>query len=738
MKRSFVHREEEPEAPAKRMNFGEPISLVDIADDGSMSLNAEAERMLRDCSDAPLMVVCVVGRSRTGKSFMLNRILMGLQGARGFKVSPSTRACTKGLWIPGAPIPSHVFWEAIGVPHDSPQPYNVLVVDTEGINALDRDQSYDMRIFTLALLLSSVFVFNSLGAIDETAVSTLSAVASVAESLTAATSRSSRRYEPAGRAHPLDLPSLLWAVRDFSLDIESEGEVQAAASDDEYLESVLSSGSHASSKGMLRSTLVKAFPHRLCQMMVRPAEKEEDMKRLQDLSDDLLRPEFVAAMKSFRSKLYRLARIKHVGNVPVDGNTLCDLLKLYLVAVNSDRVPVVTDAWTQVTQQRIDRAVRDAISPLEQLMLLDPVPDAVSLYFKITHALRSAESHFSAHAFDSQTRADFDRQLQQRVIVALKTLMIRCKEASGTPVLGRLDLGVSFSASSSLGFVDGILGELRSMVESLLCGPSSNSKEVALMLELELAQKGNAQAEVDLEKMRAMWTEANRSVIDRETQISALQEKVAALQSELQGAGDAPPCPAPLHAQHEELLRQHEDTLRQHKTKMSMYEDQLDELDGKLAEVERERNRYRDEKERLALEIETCQRSMAQLKEDLARLRDQLGAKALEVTKLVEDHGQARLEWATRLRESETMAARAQGTSEAMAARLQGMDTLADTLQTVRAKLREQELDNAVLGEKRKAAEEQLRGIKKEMEEKETQLFDGLRTLREMQRVLRR
>lgn len=736
MKRSSARREEESEAPAKRMNFGEPISLVDIADDGSMGLNAEAERMLRDCSDAPLMVVCVVGRSRTGKSFMLNRILMGLQGARGFKVSPSTRACTKGLWIPGAPIPSHVFWDAIGVPHDSSQPYNVLVVDTEGINALDRDQSYDMRIFTLALLLSSVFVFNSLGAIDETAVSTLSAVASVAESLTAATSRSARRYEPTGRAHPLDLPSLLWAVRDFSLDIESEGEVQAAASDDEYLESVLSSGSHASSKGMLRSTLVKAFPHRLCQMMVRPAEKEEDMKRLQDLSDDLLRPEFVAAMKSFRSKLYRLARIKHVGNVPVDGNTLCDLLKLYLVAVNSDRVPVVTDAWTQVTQQRIDRAVRDAISPLEQLMLLDPVPDAVSLHFKITHALRSAESHFSAHAFVS--RADFDRQLQQRVIVALKTLVIRCKEASGTPVHGRLDLGVSFSASSSLGFVDGILGELRSMAESLLCGPHSNSKEVGLRLELELAQRGNAQAEVDLEKMRVMWTEANRGVIDRETQIAGLQEKVAALQSELQVAGDAPPCPAPLHAQHEELLRQHEDALRQHKTKMCAYEDQLDDLDGKLADAERERNRYRDEKERLALEIETCQRSVAQLKEDVARLRDQLGAKAVEVTKLVEDHGQARLEWATRLRESETMAARAQGTSEATAARLQGMDTLADTLQTVRAKLREQELDNAVLGEQRKAAEEQLRGMKKELEEKETQLFDGLRTLREMQRVLRR
>jgi len=218
-----------------------PVALIDLGEGPSatMRVTEEARSLLREAgaSGRPVVVVCVVGRSRTGKSFLLNRGLMNTSTG-GFTVSPSTRACTKGLWIAGPPIPAAEFWANLGVPvpRDAQgQDYDVLVVDTEGINALDRDQSYDMRIFTLALLLSSVFVYNSLGAIDENAISTLSAVASVAESLKHQNgggggavgggagrvgSRAASSSGTAAAASPLELPSLLWVVRDFALDIE--------------------------------------------------------------------------------------------------------------------------------------------------------------------------------------------------------------------------------------------------------------------------------------------------------------------------------------------------------------------------------------------------------------------------------------------------------------------------------------------------------------------------------------
>jgi hypothetical protein len=50
------------------------------------------------------------------------------------------------------------------------KPINVLIIDSEGIGALDADTNHDSRIFSLALLLCSQFIYNSVGAIDENAL----------------------------------------------------------------------------------------------------------------------------------------------------------------------------------------------------------------------------------------------------------------------------------------------------------------------------------------------------------------------------------------------------------------------------------------------------------------------------------------------------------------------------------------------------------------------------------------
>ena len=106
--------------------------------------------------EGPLGVCSVAGMYRTGKSYLLNRML--LDRSNGFGVGPTINPCTKGLWIWARPVP--------GTSPDG-EPLSVLVIDTEGLGAFDESQNHDVRIFTLAILLSSYFVYNSMGAIDE-------------------------------------------------------------------------------------------------------------------------------------------------------------------------------------------------------------------------------------------------------------------------------------------------------------------------------------------------------------------------------------------------------------------------------------------------------------------------------------------------------------------------------------------------------------------------------------------
>lgn len=51
-----------------------------------------------------------------------------------------------------------------------------VMLDTEGIDAWDQTGQYSVQIFSLAVLLSSLFVYNQMGGIDEAALDRLSLV----------------------------------------------------------------------------------------------------------------------------------------------------------------------------------------------------------------------------------------------------------------------------------------------------------------------------------------------------------------------------------------------------------------------------------------------------------------------------------------------------------------------------------------------------------------------------------
>ena len=53
----------------------------------------------------------------------------------------------------------------------------------EGLGAFDEEQNHDTKIFLLALLMSSLLVYNSMGAIDENALNNLSLVVNLSQSL---------------------------------------------------------------------------------------------------------------------------------------------------------------------------------------------------------------------------------------------------------------------------------------------------------------------------------------------------------------------------------------------------------------------------------------------------------------------------------------------------------------------------------------------------------------------------
>ncbi|RLN63787.1 hypothetical protein BBJ29_007787 [Phytophthora kernoviae] len=238
---------------------GAPVCLIQGGADG-LHVTDEGISLLESLTEL-VAIVCLAGQYRTGKSFFLNQLAShrddlpwsqdgtavpngtfsnGVSGEKGFRVGPTTQSCTRGIWL-WAPQP----------PVRNPSGQLVLFLDTEGMAATDNDESYDAKIFSLGLLLSSLFVFNTMGVIDEGAIDRLylvseltkhvcvSAHSSAALSTTGASTEESAlsgdKLEES-RALAPHFPPFVWLLRDFLLDMQMDGTDLTA---NEYLEKAL-------------------------------------------------------------------------------------------------------------------------------------------------------------------------------------------------------------------------------------------------------------------------------------------------------------------------------------------------------------------------------------------------------------------------------------------------------------------------------------------------------------------
>lgn len=102
------------------------------------------------------------------------------------------------------------------------------MVDSEGIGALDEDATHDTRIFALVLLLSSVFLYNSQGSIDENAIQALSLVVNLTKHIQLKHGQvkddgyTDDEEEVQEEDYRQFLPSFYWILRDFSLQLLDE------------------------------------------------------------------------------------------------------------------------------------------------------------------------------------------------------------------------------------------------------------------------------------------------------------------------------------------------------------------------------------------------------------------------------------------------------------------------------------------------------------------------------------
>ena len=315
-----------------------PIKLIDFS--RGFQINPQAFDFLRSIKEE-IIIVSVVGKARTGKSYLMNLLLDLIGKGGGFQVASTLQSCTKGIWLWGTPKNS-LNGNA-----------KIVFLDSEGTSSTDKStRTYDSRIFALVVLISSLFLYNTYSNIDEHGINELSLAAHLSSAIT--TNSNIDKDELLTELSP----KFIWIIRDFTLE-KIHPETGEEISSKEYLELCLKNkrgGKNANDNNVIRQNIIKFFPERDCVTLIRPVDSEEDLKRLNTIPYNNLKPEFKMEFKKLKDKIFKEALPKKLNGKKLTGPALATLIEEFVKVINSGKIPNINNTWDSVIEKDVSDA----------------------------------------------------------------------------------------------------------------------------------------------------------------------------------------------------------------------------------------------------------------------------------------------------------------------------------------------------------------------------------------------
>jgi hypothetical protein len=579
------------------------VPFIQVNDeDNTFSVSEDGVRLLSTIN-APLAVIAIVGVYRSGKSFLLNSLLGDHRNGSGFVIGNTVKACTRGIWI-----------STSGPREDGT---NVIFMDTEGTSSTNKDASYDSRIFSLAILLASHILYNSVGAIDEKSIAELSLVTHLTRHIHV---RSAAADEDDGRGFAEFFPRFTWVLRDFTLQL-------AGMSTDEYLEASLKQQPGFSeavmSKNRVRAMINEFFRQRNCVALVRPLNDESQLQNILQIDPANMRPEFLQCMTELKKGVLAQPCIKSVSGRHLNGAMLAELARCYVHAINTGSVPTIMSAWDSVIELQSKRAVecgKAAFAQAVSKVKSEPhaaLPEA--LKGQLREAKQLAMQAFDAAIVDGNPKAREELELyfatechslkQRNLDLSFSEAKTTAMSFWKTAALGTASLKEVEKLAALVTASQGMI----SSVHEQCVGGSVDRALLQILSEVSLPQLSSASAHEIQTVLQALA--ACESALSSEKSARAMEKKDAEHASEVAASKIQT-----LSSRQEELSSELTREKQAHQADVS-------KLEGDLANLKHELKEVRD----------SSQHTIEGLRSDAQSLQAQLGQRDASIHSLESD-----------------------------------------------------------------------------------------------------
>ena len=339
LRRNTFQRKSTPFLKRYFLKEESPINLIEIRRD-KLVLNEDALKIIKEIKDN-IILVSIFGKERTGKSYLMNLLINSedSQKLKGFKVSSLPNTTSRGIWIWNTPITKKNSKEKI------------IFLDSQGIHSENiYRQEIDTKLLALILLISSFFIYNTMGDINSNSLNELELIVHLADSIGI-----NEKINKDKLISEL-CPKFIWCIRDFDLQILSPKKGNKM-NGDSYMEKCLRErfdGENKDELNMIKENLIKYFKQRECVTLPKPLEEEKDFIMLKKMNLNDLQDDFKDEFLNLKDKIYESSHAKIVNGKTLNGPMIAYLLTKFVKIINKGNILNISNIFNEMIGYNIE------------------------------------------------------------------------------------------------------------------------------------------------------------------------------------------------------------------------------------------------------------------------------------------------------------------------------------------------------------------------------------------------
>eukprot|EP01084_Bolivina_argentea_P033529 61993_1 len=260
----------------------------------TLKIHQPAIEFIRNIS-AKIATISISGPARQGKSLVAGELYAPKHIPCPFDLGHTMDACTYGVWVSAKPI-KH--------PHE--QDTVILILDVEGTGFYEATKHNDMQLMVITLLISSYFIYNSIGTFTAAAMEELEFITELSDCIKMTPN------DQNGNGLENILPNFMWLLRDVHLESTING--KAVPIKEYFTRKVLKFSSSKSAinkhRQHIRRVFLESFSKYDAFKLPAPHSNKNILNSLGNSPRNQLEPEFIKELDILCKKVIKEAKCK--------------------------------------------------------------------------------------------------------------------------------------------------------------------------------------------------------------------------------------------------------------------------------------------------------------------------------------------------------------------------------------------------------------------------------------------